>query len=725
MALEDDAEPRNGGEAKEGSSQVAALEERVARLEAELARVQRQIAGGEEVRATVAHVAPPPPQLPVPVTPGPSKSAPETPRLASQVWARPAHHPPTVPDSRESLESRLGSQIFNRIAIVLLLIGTAYFLKLAVDRRWIVPSPTGRLIAGLLAGAALVLWSERFRKNGFAAFSYSLKAVGSGVLYLSLWAGYHLYGLLPTEAALGLMILVTAWNAYMAWVQDAELLAVYALAGGFTTPMLLSTGGNHEIFLFTYLLAIDVATVALVRLKTWPRLLLGAFPLTVAFFIGWYTEFYAADELAITSVFIALFGVAFGSVPVRRPVVDAGSLAPRFLRLATVVEDLLLPIANAAFVALAFYSVLQDSGHHDLLPWMVVVLGAAYLGLMRAPQTRAASAIHLSLAVVLLTIAIPLKASGHWITVGWLVEGLALLWVATRLAPTGPAEEPSETYVLTTLRWLAAAALLLGFCGIFVHLFLAALLGTDEYFNSNAATALTGVAIFAAAAWLALRTGKGGDSSWLKIAVAAFAAIGMTAILLALRELMAAGPSGLHPPFQSADFATALTGLAIFAGVIAVMLRLARAHPESEFWMNGAALSTIAFNLIAVLTGVREVEAIWGNSPATVDSALQQALAISAFLMLYGAALLAAGFWKRSGFLRWQALLLLVFTIFKTFLYDMRDLSQGYRVASILGLGALLMAISFVYQKDLLHLREPDKARSADSAEDAGPEAAK
>ena len=52
---------------------------------------------------------------------------------------------------------------------------------------------------------------------------------------------------------------------------------------------------------------------------------------------------------------------------------------------------------------------------------------------MQAPQTRTASAIHLSLAVVFLTIAVPLKASGHWITVGWLVEGLALLWVAARL----------------------------------------------------------------------------------------------------------------------------------------------------------------------------------------------------------------------------------------------------------------------------------------------------
>jgi uncharacterized membrane protein len=87
--------------------------------------------------------------------------------------------------------------------------------------------------------------------------------------------------------------------------------------------------------------------------------------------------------------------------------------------------------------------------------------------------------------------------------------------------------------------------------------------------------------------------------------------------------------------------------------------------------------------------------------------------------MLYGAGLLAVGFWRRSGFLRWQALVLLVFTIFKTFLYDMRNLSEGYRVVSLLGLGALLMAVSFAYQKDWLNLHGAEGANGIDGKSDA------
>jgi uncharacterized membrane protein len=724
MAKEDVPEEPGSGTENLDEPGSPSLEARVSRLEIELAELRRQIAMEGTVHAAALRAAPTvPPPPPIPARLPTDARSPR--RLVSGAVAKPSSGVPTA--SSESFEERLGSQIFNRVAIVLLLVGAAYFLKMAIDRQWI--GPIGRVVAGLLAGAVLVLWSERFRQKGFAAFSYSLKAVGSGVLYLSLWAAFHLFHLLPAEAALGLMLLVTAWNAYMAWVQDSELLAVYALAGGFATPVLLSTGGNHEVYLFSYLLAIDVATIALVRLKTWPRLLFGAFPVTVAFFSAWFFEFYAAGEWAATSTFILLFGAAFGIVPLGREQ-GRGSdeqgtesteyATARMLRGRTLLEDILLPLANGAFVSLAFYFVLEESGHRAILPWLMIVLAAAYLGVMSLPQTRVASAIHLSLAVVFLTIAIPLKASGHWITVGWLMEGLALLWVASRLA-ANLAEAEEESYASGTLRWLGSAALALGFCGILTHEFGGLFVPADTYLNGNTGAALTAVAIFAAAAVLSLRTnGLDSDHGWLSTASVAFAAIGVTAILLALRELLP-GTSGIHMPFQTADFAAALTGLAIFAGVIAVMQRLGRTHSDQEFWMNCAALSTIAFNLIAVLTGVREIVAIWtlfsDAAAGNVDAPLKEALAISAYLMLYGAALLAVGFWKRSAFLRWQALVLLIFSILKAFLYDMRSLSQGYRVASLLGLGALLMAISFAYQKDWLNLRQAEK--QADQQADA------
>jgi uncharacterized membrane protein len=720
-------EPDRPEKAEQIRAGAPALEARVERLELELAALKRRIAEGAEIRQpgpTRAFPSPAPAPPPRPIVQERSSEAVTERTPVAERWIREAKPQfAAAPESMYSLETRLGSQIFNRIAIVLLLVGTAYGLKLAVDRGLI--GPAARVIIGLIAGAGLVLWSERFRRKGFAAFSYSLKAVGSGVLYLSLWAAFQLFHLLPAGVALALMVMVTGWNAFMAWAQDSELLAAYALAGGVASLLLVSTGGNHEIFLFTYLLAIDVATAALVRLKTWPRLLLGAFPATVLFFIGWYSEFYDASQMAITAFFVGLFGVAFASVAIGWKEPESTSAGPRFASLATVLDDILLPLANAAFVALALYSVLQDAGHHAWLPWLMLALAAVYLGAMRLPQTRTASAMHLSLAVVFLTIAIPLKASGAWITVSWLVEGQALLWVATRLEPAGDEADAGSGLASRVLRPLGLASLLLGFGGVCTHSILWDSVADLPLLSKGTITALVGVAIFGAAAWLGLRSapGKGEEAErsgrdWMTIAMSAFALIDLTAALLTMRELLVSWEwPDAHPAFRSTDFATAVIGLAVFAGVVAVSQRVAVERTETAFWVNCAALATIAFNLIAVLTGVREIVAIWGGS-SVADAGLQQALAISAFLMLYGAALLAVGFWRRSGFLRWQALVLLVFTIFKTFLYDMRSLSQGYRVGSLLGLGALLMAISFAYQKDWLHLGEVEGKQ--DTGSEAG-----
>jgi len=679
---------------------------RVERLERELAELQQ--------RPMSAHAtAPPPPPIATPVAnaEGVTKVTAEETR---------SFEPPVIPFTfgsvppppKASLENRIGSQLFNRIGIIALLIGTTWFLKLAIDNHWI--GAAGRIVIGLIAGAGIIIWSERFRRQGVKAFSYSLKAIGSGVLYLSLWAAFQLYHLLPAPAALGAMILVTAWNAYMAWSQDAELLAAYALIGGFATPVLLSTGGNHEIFLFTYLLAINLAMVVLIRVKPWARLLLGAFPATVVYFIGWYVSFWRAEELLVTSVFLVLFGLIFASVSVGPAKAAMTSLSGQH-SLEEVIAGIFLPLSNAAFVSLGFYSVLQDSGHHATLPWLMVVLAAAYLGLMRLPQSRVASAIHLSLAIVFLTIAIPLKASGHWLTVAWLVEGVALFWVSTRLASSAPAagdaaEEPVSSAADSVLRWLSAAALVLGFGALLAVPYWFDPAVRANFFNHDFATALIGIAAFAGVAWLVFRGHKdGAPHSQLNIVVLAMIAVNVIAVLLSVREIVVSRVDGLsRTAFFNADFATALVGIAVLGAVAYVAIRISRAATDAQVWLQLAGASIIAINLVALLSGVREISSLWSYSADNPSGDLKQALAVSGFLMLYSAMLLAVGFWKRTAFIRWQGLILLVFTIGKTFLYDMSSLSQGYRVVSFLGLGVLLMAVSFAYQKDWLGLRDPE-----------------
>jgi uncharacterized membrane protein len=622
-------DPRSSGSFEE---QMAALRARVWRLEQTLA--DHGIALREEPVRT-------PPVAPTPAVEtasapaaaqggagqvlGSAQAAPAAPLFAA-VAAGPG-------GEERSLESRIGSQWFNRIGILAVLIAAAWFLKLAIDNHWI--GPLGRVLIGLVAGAGLIAWSERFRTRGYAAFSYSLKAVGSGVLYLSLWAAFSLYQLVDSTVAFAAMIAVTAFNGFLAWRQDAELLALYAIVGGFSTPLLLSTGENHEVALFTYLLLLDAAVLLLVALKPWSRLLCSAFAGTVFFFAAWSLRYYDSSEFGTTVFFLAVFFLIFAWAPrLVRLRAEGGEPHAGWDGLALAV----VPLANAGLGFLGFYLMLENAGSAGAEPWVAVAFAAFYLLLLRFPargaihgSAGATSTLHLTIAVVFLTIAIPLKTHGRWLTIGWLAEGGALVWLARRAQSR-------------LLRVLAVLCLALGLVAL-VTVNPAA--STTPIFNERFGTYLFAILVCGLVAWLAVKA-----------------------------QEPAGGPENAWPT------------IAIGAG--------------------------LAVNVLILLAMGWEIHAYWwflrysGDWNLTHDYRMYAQFTYSAFFMVFGAALLTLGFWRRAAFLRWQALVLLAVSIGKVFTVDVSELSQGYRILSFLGLGALLLGVSFVYQRDWLNLRKAE-----------------
>jgi uncharacterized membrane protein len=612
------------------------LEDQVGELRSRVLRLEQAL---QARGITVEETSPvPAAQVQAPISTSALDSPPSAPQMAPPQLAPSPIVPPSfgsfdtvVKEDTRSLENRIGSQWFNRVGILAMLIGVAWFLKLAFDNHWI--GPLGRVFVGLVAGAALIAWSERFEKRGFAAFAYSLKAVGSGTLYLSLWAAFSVYALMPEWAAFGAMILVTAFNGYISWARNAELLALYAIAGGLTTPLLVSTGGNHEVTLFSYLLILDIAVLLLAVLRPWSRLLFAAFTGTVLFISGWWFTFYSQQQEGRTAFFIVGFFLIFAFAPrfVRASLDEHGD-SSAWDKLALV----LLPILNAALGFLAFYSLPTPTTQDWAGPWIAVAFAAFYLLLLRLPASgvfgatpAVLSGLHLAAAVVFLTIAIPLKTHGRWMTIGWLVEGAALLWVARRSG-------------LLLLRVFALLCLVLG-----------------------------------------------------------------------LFALLTVNPSSSNTPLLNERFGTFCVGIAVFA--FAAWLARNSTHEEAVEpilrWPFLAAASVLAVNALILISISSEIHNYWSSLSWRGDWALEHSyrmyahFSYSAFFMVFGALLLSVGFWKRSAFLRWQALVLLALTIVKVFLSDISELSQGFRIFSFLGLGALLLGVSFAYQRDWLNLR--------------------
>ena len=615
--------------------QVVELRSRVHRMEDALARrgiVLQDTVVQPARQASVAQASAQPVSPPPPAEAG--RTAPDPPAKTPVAAPSFGYSLPTATKDNRSLESQIGSHWFNRIGILAVLIAVAWFLKMAMDNHWI--GPLGRVLIGLVAGAAFIAWSERFRSRGYVFFSYSLKTVGSGTLYLSLWAAFSVYHLMPAGVAFAAMILVTAFNGFMAWSQDAELLALYAIVGGIATPLLVSTGENHEITLLTYLLVLDIAVLVLVVLRPWSRLLFCAFLGSVLLFGGWWSEYYSDAQFGRTLFFLTCFFLigAFAPRLVRIDMED-GTPHSRWDSLALVV----LPVANASLGFIAFY-ILFDWFKSDWAgAWLAVGFAAFYLVMLRLPargrlreSPALLSSLHLTAAVVFLTMALPLKTQGRWLTIGWLAEGAVLLWAAARLR-------------LRLLRVLALLCLAMGFVALIA---INPTASVTPFINQRFASYCAAIAVFAFAGWVAIKAGakEGAEyrGSWLVIAPAALLAVN-------------------------------------------VLILLAVGFEIDSFWWN---LS-------------------WrGDGTMLHDYEMHAQFTYSAWFMVFGAILLTVGFWRRSAILRWQALVLLAATIVKVFLYDMSELSQGYRILSFLGLGALLLAVSFVYQRDWLKLRAGD-----------------
>jgi len=77
---------------------------------------------------------------------------------------------------------------------------------------------------------------------------------------------------------------------------------------------------------------------------------------------------------------------------------------------------------------------------------------------------------------------------------------------------------------------------------------------------------------------------------------------------------------------------------------------------------------------------------------------------------LYALGLLAVGVRGRSRGARWLSLALMMVTVVKVFLYDLGELEDLYRVASLLGLAVSLILVSFAYQRFVVPLGERSNA---------------
>ena len=306
-------------------SRVNSLTTRVRWLEQELLRfksvappaaLQEPVVTVQPSAIVEAKPAPPPSPAPAAQPPPPGKILQQT--VEKQKTSK----------AREEWEAFVGGKLLNRIGAFALIIGVGFFLKYAFDNNWI--TETMRVVLGGVAGIALLVLGARFHRNAYQVFAQGLIGAGIAILYLSVFASFNFYHLVSQLTAFALMSAVTVIAFSQAFRYDSLAISLLAWAGGYLTPFMLSTGVSNEAGLFSYIDVLEAGLLAVVLIRQqWTILELLTLIGTYTTFSLWYANYYSENAFLLSISFLTLFWMLFTIADIYRIVTNA---QPRPLR---------------------------------------------------------------------------------------------------------------------------------------------------------------------------------------------------------------------------------------------------------------------------------------------------------------------------------------------------------------------------------------------------------
>ncbi len=392
--------------------------------------------------------------------------------------AAPARVPPpavaarTVPPPRTAAAPNplwawfTGGNALTRIGVVVLFFGVGFLLKYFA-RYFTIPIEL-RLAGVAMAGGALIALGIRLSAKR-PGYGLSLQGAGAGILYLTAYAAFRFYDVLPPTAAFVLLVLIAAMTVGLAIRNDSQPLAGLAIAGGFLAPFLVETHADAPALLFGYFAVLNGAIFAVAWLRAWRALNVLGFLFTFVLGLFWGHTYYVPEHFTTVEPFLVLFFVFYVAIAIL--------YAKQSPLTARAPVDALL-VFGVPLVGFALQAGLVRDTRYGVA-WSAFALAIAYGALHTVLRRRSSPGLpllarsFLVLAIVFATIAIPFAADSRWTSAWWALEAAAVYWIGCEQ------RQPLARAFALLLQVGAAAAFVLGGPAAEGELFLnASFLGT-------------------------------------------------------------------------------------------------------------------------------------------------------------------------------------------------------------------------------------------------------
>jgi uncharacterized membrane protein len=318
-----------------------------------------------------------------------------------------------------------GGNALVRFGVIVLFFGVAFLLKYASEH---IEIPIEARLIGVALGAIVMLaigWRLRLKRPGYALI---VQGGGIGVLYLTVFAAFRLYQLLPGGLVFALLAAMAVFSAMLAVLQDSPSLAAMGVTGGFLAPILASTGGGSHVALFSFYALLNLGILIVAWFKAWRSLNLLGFAFTFIIGLLWSDRFYRPEFFASTEPFLILFFLFYVAIAVLFALRQDASIKDP-------VDGTL--VFGVPLIAFGLQTALVHETEYATA-FSALALSSFYLLLAKALFGRAGENIRLliesflALGVVFGTLAIPLALDGRWTAAAWALEGAAIVWIGVR-----------------------------------------------------------------------------------------------------------------------------------------------------------------------------------------------------------------------------------------------------------------------------------------------------
>lgn len=323
------------------------------------------------------------------------------------------------------LEKFIGENLVSKIGIAVLVLAIGFFVKYAIDNNWI--GPVGRVGIGMVCGGILTGLAHYMRKN-YKAFSSVLVGGGLAVFYFTITLAYQQFHLFSQTASFIIMVVITAFAVMLSMLYNRQEVAIIALAGGFATPFMVSDGSGNYKTLFVYLIILNTGLLLIAYRKGWRLLNLLAFIFTVVLFASWLGML-PSDEPGVTYrngfLFASVFYVLFFLINIAHNVKEQKKfIASDF--------GILLANTCLYFTAGLYCLTKMGAGDFRGLfsiSMGVFNLGASYVLFRNRKVDSNILYLLIGITLTFISLTAPIQLQGNHITLFWASEAVLLYWL--------------------------------------------------------------------------------------------------------------------------------------------------------------------------------------------------------------------------------------------------------------------------------------------------------